>query len=114
MRTHIGIASLILVAASYVSAAETYDIQSNNQLSGPNVFGQTLTAPIADIILEEFTVRLKSGGPATTFDFKVAAWDSANSMIVGAPLYTSATQTAQATADYTDFVFQPNVTLVPG
>jgi hypothetical protein len=104
-----------LMLAPPVLGEVVYDIPINNEISGTaRVLGQTLTAEAGDNMLDYFTIRLKGNSPATSFDFKVQAWDSVTDKRVGSPLYTSATQTVQPSGTFTDFTFTPNLTLTPG
>ena len=105
---------LLCIFCPSAYAVVTYDLPVTGGITGTGrVYGQTFTVPASDPILDYFTVRVESRfSPATSFEFKIAEWDDANSVVVGSPLYTSVTQTAHS--GLTDFTFTANLSLVPG
>ncbi len=82
----------------------------------PNIttYGQTFTAPTSDTNLTSFGLSLNyRSGNVSNFQFYVAPWGG--DRISAAPLYASPiTATPGANDPLTDYVFTPQVNLVPG
>jgi hypothetical protein len=96
-------------------ASVVYDAPPDGtRLSGSvHEYGQIFSAPMSETILSEFTVRgVMGGAPTTAFNFKVAAWDSSQNMLVAPILFTSAQRQTLGTP--ADFTFSPNIPLSPG
>lgn len=104
------------VAAAHAISYDNSSISSQIIYFGnPNTatYGQTFTAPSANV-LNDWTFYLENqGGPAQNFEFFVMAWNGAEA--TGPVLYQSALQTVGASQNtFKAYTVDPNLTLSAG
>lgn len=100
---------LALASAAFAASAQTIDTYDANTFYGIQPFGNPDTATYgqtfvaANSVLKSYTSSFQYlSGAEYTFQFYVAAWDTANNRISGPVLYTSGTLTSTAgTQSYT-------------